>query len=133
MNVLVLQGFIVEALKASPEVAALVGDRVYDLVPADAEFPYIAVGTVIGEVEEFSDCCEIWTARQQMHVWSRTPGFPEAKTIAAACDAALDQITVPLNGFSPAGFRTIGQIVERDGDGLTSHATLEYEAHYLEG
>ena len=43
-----IQGAFVAALKADPDVAAIVGDRVYDRVPGpDPTFPYVMLGDVL--------------------------------------------------------------------------------------
>lgn len=57
-----LQVAIVNALKADPDVAALVGIRIFDVVPAKdgkitAEFPYISFGPV-QDLPEDADCIE---------------------------------------------------------------------------
>lgn len=117
---LALQGAIVAALKAAPPVC---GGRVFDSVPAGAEFPYVS----LGEAEVLGDDNACWAASDvtvRVHVWSRAVGFPEAKGIAAEVRARC-VAEFPLDGFVVTSAEHVQTRHLRDPDGLTSHAVVE--------
>lgn len=130
MDTLPVQHHLVSTLKADAGVTALIGDRVYDLPPPDPAFPYATVD-VVDAVEDFiSECAVDWEVNAQVHIWSRQPGYVEARRIAAACDAALAERHPTFIGFRMGWFGRVGQSWSRDPDGLTSHGELNYRAHY---
>lgn len=129
-----LQGEIVTALKANPGVAALVGARVYDIVPSEedrvsktgAAFPYISLGPT-DEVSDDTDCTDGFEITLQIDCWSRKQGFPEARQIADAVRQALKpELTLTDNAL--VYLQHITTRTFRDPDGLTSHAALTFEA-----
>lgn len=126
---LALQGAIVAALKGSAAVTALIGNRVYNPVPADAAFPYVTVGDDIA-VEDHAECLdgsvEVTSA---IHVWSRDDGKPEAKAISGAIVAALNGQDLLLGD----DYRLV--LIEHqssrhldDPDGITSHSVVTFRA-----
>ena len=122
---LALQKALVSTLKADPAVAALVGDRVFDIVRAGAIMPYISLGED-QIIPDGGDCFDAYDIRSTLHLWSRTVGFPEVKRLAAAVDDALsDEIAVP--GFHIIECGVIDTRFLRDPDGLTSHAVLRLQ------
>lgn len=130
MDTLAMQGHIVTTLKADPGVAALIGDRVYDLPPAEAMFPYLTIEVTDASEDFVSECFSDWEVDGTVHVWSRQPGYVEARRIAQACDAALANRHPIFTGFRMGWFAPMGQSWSRDPDGLTSHGELNYRAHY---
>jgi len=121
-----LQGAIVTALKAAAGVTALVGVRVYDMVPAASEFPYISLGPT-DEVSDDTDCTDGFEITLQIDCWSRKPGFPEARQLADAVRQALKpELTLADNAL--VYLQHITTRTFRDPDGLTSHAALTFEA-----
>lgn len=123
-----LQAAIIEALKGSVALRALVADRIYDNPPNKPDYPYVTLGEghVLGDDTE--DCGDASEAFVQVHGWSRTTGssgFAEEKRIAAAI---RDAMKPPI---SVAGFVvTVTEYVQtqhiREPDGVTRHALVEF-------
>lgn len=124
-----IQGAIVARLKADAGVAALVAGRVYDTVPANAVFPYVTIGPV-DSVDDDADCITGLLVAQQIDVWSRAVGTPEAKKIVDAVRHALhdQEAALPLSSNGMAYFECRNARINRDPDGLTSHGILSFEA-----
>src|SRR5262245_56572154 len=124
-----LQGVIVNRLKTDPAVAALVNGRIYDSVPSGAAVPYVSYGPRDSNDDD-ADCVNSFALFVQLDVWSRAPGFPEAKKIADAVRFSLhDQeaaLPLPTNALVFLEHRQTR--VFRDQDGLTSHAAISFEA-----
>jgi hypothetical protein len=120
-----LQAAIVPRLKQTAALATLIGDRVYDEVPAVATFPYVTVGG--GQVTgDDVDCAAISEVFFQIHAWARSPSARAAvKRIAAAI---RDAMAAPI---ALAGFDVQIQDYQQtqwldDPDGLTQHAMVEF-------
>lgn len=123
-----LQGVIIAALKADPVVASLVGDRVFDTVTPDADFPYITYGPT-SSVEDDADCITGHDLAIQINTWSREVGYPEAKRINDAIRACLhnsETVTLAQNALVYLQHRQTQ--TQRDPDGITSHGILQFEA-----
>jgi Protein of unknown function (DUF3168) len=121
-----LQTWIYGTLSNAPSITALVADRVFDNVADVPIFPYINIGegyTIGDDTEDCGDGSEVYV---QIHAWSRKPGFPEVKSIAAAIRATLRAAIPVLSGFEV----TVAEFVQarflRDPDGLTRHALVEF-------
>lgn len=126
-----MQGAIVTALKASTELAAIIGDangvpRVYDRVPEGAAFPYISLGPSQETQDDF-DCILSAEVFQQVDVWSREPGFVQCKQICALVRTILHQLEV-TRGLLSFEIEHRFTTEQRDGDGLTSHGILSFRA-----
>ncbi|MDB5618216.1 DUF3168 domain-containing protein [Tardiphaga sp.] len=122
-----LQDVITKRLKADAGVAAIVGQRVFDEVPASAAYPYLSLGggQVIGDDDECSDGSEVTF---QIHGWSQsaaTPGYSMVKKIAGAVRSAM-KVPLVLSGFDVL----LGEFAQvqylDDPDGRTRHAVIEY-------
>jgi len=124
-----LQKLIVDLLKGDDAVAALVGTRVYDRVPAGAAFPYLSLGPH-DVVDDDSEGIVGGEHTVQVDGWSRAPGgFVEAKRLGAAAKAALHHPGgVSLTGFGLVDLWVASVRYLRDPDGLTSHAVLTLTA-----
>ncbi|WCK15404.1 DUF3168 domain-containing protein [Agrobacterium tumefaciens] len=127
-----LQVAIVSALKADPDVASLVGIRIYDVVPAKdgkitAEFPYISFGPV-QDLPEDADCIEASELAIQLDAWSRDPGFMEGRQIAKAIKKALDEQRLPLADNALVYFEFDGRRDLRAPDGLTTQIVSTFRA-----
>ncbi|WP_043062372.1 DUF3168 domain-containing protein [Brucella anthropi] len=122
-----LQGQIVTRLKASPELTALIGGRIYDRVPESPTFPYVSFGPS-DEISDNADCIDGFEVTMQLDVWSRAVGFPECRRIVDAVRKALpeDGITMADNALVMFNHRI--SRVFRDQDGLTSHGAMTFEA-----
>jgi len=121
-----MQKWIYDTLLADAATMALV-KGVYDRVPEGAEFPYISFGPV-DEQNIYPVCIDSADLRIQLDVWSREPGYPEIKRIAATVHIALNDqdVDLPVNA---ACYLTHDQTTYmRDPDGLTSHAVIQLDA-----
>lgn len=122
-----IQGAIVARLKATAAITALVGTRVYDSVPAGASFPYITLGEG-DETSDDVDCVDGFEISLDVDVWSRAPGFPEAKRISNEIRNALTDPPLTISDNALVYFNHRQTRTFRDPDGITSHAVLTFEA-----
>lgn len=128
---LAFQGAAVAALKADAGVVALLGNvdgsvRVHDRVPETVVFPYVSIGPS-QHTQQDATCMLGAEVFLQIDVWSREPGYVEAKTVAAAVRAALHGKTLTASHITfDVEHRFTNTI--RDPDGMTSHAVLSFQA-----
>lgn len=127
-----LQVAIVSALKADADVAALVDGRIYDVVPAQAgkdtaQFPYVSFGPT-HDMPEDADCIDASDLTIQLDVWSRDPGFAEARRIAKAVRLALDDDTLTLSDNALVYFTYLRRDDIRAPDGLTTQIAMTFSA-----
>ncbi|MPR62761.1 DUF3168 domain-containing protein [Ochrobactrum intermedium] len=122
-----LQGQIVTLLKASPELTALIGGRIYDRVPESPTFPYVSFGPS-DEVSDDADCIDGFEVTMQLDVWSRAVGFPECRRIVDAVRKALPEDGILLADNALVTFNHRISRLFRDPDGLTSHGAMTFEA-----
>ena len=123
-----LQRAIVTLLKADAGVAALVGPRVFDFVPQDAAFPYIAFGPS-QTIDDGAACIDAQESYLQLDAWSRAPGQVEAKRLAAAIRGALREAELDLGPdwqFLEIAHHDTRVLLEDDG--LTAHAVVTFRA-----
>lgn len=122
-----LQDAVFDALVADAGVGALIGDRIYDRVPAEPVFPYCSFGP--SDITDVSDdCTDAWEIFLQIDCWSRAVGFPEVRQIAKAVRDALHDAELTLTDNALAALELQGNRTFRDPDGLTSHAALTLRA-----
>jgi hypothetical protein len=124
-----LQSALVAALKSTGALPTVVGGRVYDQPPTAATFPYV----VLGDCQVLPDkagCYDGTECFPIIDVWSRSQGFGEAKTIAAAILAKLDDQTdnIVMEGFSAVVFELNDYRPLRDPDGETRRVTITFRA-----
>lgn len=132
-----LQGAIVTRLKADVAVAALVGARVYDNVPRttagviSADYPFIAIADSY-ELRDDVLCQRGVEITFNLDVWSRRPGFVEARQLAHAAVQSLHNWDASLatNRLITLQHRQTRML--RDPDGLTSHGVVEMVANVTE-
>lgn len=127
-----LQVTIINRLKASPEVIALVGARIYDLVPMEngkvtATFPYVSFGPT-QEIAEDADCIEASELIFQLDAWSRDPGFMEGRKIAKAIKSSLNDLTLLYGDNALVYFEFDGRRDLRAPDGLTTQIVSTFRA-----
>jgi hypothetical protein len=124
-----LQKAIYSTLTANSAVTGLVGQRIYDRVPADAVFPYVRIGldqSVAEDQDCVEECVEVFA---QVDVYSRSQGKIEAKNISGALVRALNPSTVTISDlYELQDFRHIDTRVLDDPDGLSTHAVLSFRA-----
>lgn len=123
-----LQGAIVARLRSYAPLTALVGQKIYDRPPSTAQEPYVDIGEAYS-LRSDATCVDAQEVRLTLHAWSTYPGgFMEVKQIADAVVTALHQhsMSLPTNRLISISHRLTRTF--RDGDGTTSHATIEFVA-----
>ncbi|MUO83995.1 DUF3168 domain-containing protein [Agrobacterium vitis] len=126
-----LQVAIVAALKASSDVMALVDGRIYDRVPSDSsggvQFPYISFGST-QDLPEHIECIDASDLTIQIDIWSRDPGYAEARKIAKATKIALTDEELSLSDNALVYFTFLRGDVVRAADGLTTQLAMTFGA-----
>ncbi|NNM75057.1 DUF3168 domain-containing protein [Enterovirga aerilata] len=124
---LALQGAVVTALKAASTVTAVVGQRVYDRVPAAAPMPYVHFRSVQA-VDDGSDQIDALEVYVDLDVWSTAVGKPEAARAAEAVRRALHHQALTL--AEPWGLLEIEHRDTNigDEDGLLVRARMTFRA-----
>lgn len=127
-----LQVAIVNALKADPDLTALVAARIYDRIPtADgkiaATFPYVSFGPV-QDLPADADCIEASELVIQLDAWSQDPGFMEGRKIAKAIKRALNEQSISLADNALVYFVFDGRRDLRAPDGLTTQIVSTFRA-----
>jgi hypothetical protein len=122
-----LQQAVYATLIASSEVQAVVGTRVYDMVPREAVFPYLVVGdddesNADTKTEQGSEHALTVTA------WSRAGGREEVKLAAEAVRSALDGAALALSGHVLIDIRYLSAQFLRESDGQTFRAVIKFRA-----
>lgn len=125
-----LQVAIVARLRAYADLMPLIGNRIYDQVPSangtiTAQFPYVSFGSS-QEVPEDADCLEASTFYVDLNVWSRDPGFAQARSITRAVKSALTDDALPLADNALVYFELDGRRDLRAPDGLTTQIVLTF-------
>lgn len=115
-----LQKAIADALKG----ANIAAGRIYDTVPDNPTFPYVTIGDE-QVIDDGNSCSEGWEIFADVHVWSRKPGFPEAKGLIADIVPRIKAIESVFNFIVVSvEFQTSRML--RDTDGKTSHGVATF-------
>lgn len=122
-----LQKAIVSALRGNASVAAQTGGRIYDRVPASVAFPYVSFGPE-QELPEHAEGIEGGDIILQIDVWSQSAGRSEAKAVASAVRAALDDAELDLGDNALVCISYEDRRVLTDPDGLTTHIAMTFQA-----
>lgn len=122
-----VQSALVTALKAAGALPSIVGARVYDAPPTSPTFPYVTLGDC-QVLPDKADCIDGAELFLQVDVWSRAVGYPEAKTIAKAVVAKLDDQPLSVTAHSVIVFEHQSTNYLRDPDGLTRHAAITFRS-----
>jgi hypothetical protein len=120
---LALQKAIYTRLAGDAALAALVATRLYDNVPGDAGFPYLALGE--NETRDWPGGTE---HRLALHAFSRSGGRAEAKRIMGAVNAALHDASLMLEGHELVNLRFLDGTTRREADGMTWRGTIRFRA-----
>ena len=124
-----LQAAVFAALQADVTLQSLLGDppRVFDATPPLPAFPYVVIGD--DAETNWDTATEEGSEHQfEIHVWSRSGGHKEAKAIADAVRATLDNAALSLTGHTLIGIRYLDADFTRETDGETYRATLRFRA-----
>lgn len=124
-----LQQAVFAALAANAGVQAVLGNppRLYDAVPRAAAFPFAVVGD-----DQQSD----WSTKTEggsehrfaIRIWSRGGGRNEAKQIAEAIAAVLDDAALSVSGFTLVSLRFLGANFAPITTNETFPATVNFRA-----
>lgn len=120
-----LQGALVTALKADPNVSALIADRVYDRAPEGAVFPFVQIG-LFQTLEDGAECINGTEVFADLHVWSRSVGQVEAKRIASEIHSLFHDSDLTLASFTVVDFRHRTTRLMSNDDGETTHAVVTF-------
>jgi hypothetical protein len=122
-----LQQAIFAVLSASGDLQALIGGRLFDYVPRDSAFPYVALGG--GSEADWSTATEDGAEHAvQIDVWSRSTGHKEAKQIADIIRETLNNAALTISGATLIDIRHLATDFSRESDGQTFRARLSFRA-----
>ncbi|APX23193.1 MULTISPECIES: DUF3168 domain-containing protein [Salipiger] len=126
----VLQKAVIAALRADPEIQALVGAKVFDEPPppAFAEYPYIHLGRIDAAAERigcYTDDDIFFTVECQSRP---VAGRDEVTQLAHAVRLGLDQVELTLPGLTLDWCDYLTQSVSRSRDGGTWTAVVAFSA-----
>ena len=122
-----LQKLIFDRLKSASAVTAFVGNRIYDNVPPNADFPYISFGSH-DFVPDDADCIFSGEHTFLLNVWSRKPGRVEAKQIVDEVRRALRRYDADMGAYGLLEMDIDFADVIMDGDGLTARGRVQIRA-----
>lgn len=120
-----LQGAIVKRLKEYAPLTAIVGQKIFDIVPPNTVPPYVSLGPE-QFVSENAECITGFEAFNQIDAWSATPGLPEVKRIAEAIRAALNNFDLPLADNALVSMEHRQTRYLRDPASGANHAAVEF-------
>jgi hypothetical protein len=122
-----LQAAVVAALKAHAPLAAIVGAKVFDRVPAGTAAPYVTI-TGWQEIEDGTDCSDASELFFDVQCYSTAVGRPEAARIAGAVKAALHRFSPAIADWSEVEviYRSTQYFTESDN--ATTRAVVNFQA-----
>lgn len=93
---------------------------IFDHVPDNSPFPYVAVGDLTeGQFETFARDGKDLTVT--LHVWSQYQGFRQAHLVFNRIVEVLDNQPLELTGFTLVSIRHENTQTFTDADGITRH------------
>jgi hypothetical protein len=124
---LALQAAAYQALAADPDLAALVGDRIFDAPPRAPAFPYVSLAAA--SATDWSTGTEAGAEhRLTLDAWSRERGKAEAWAILERLQARLDGAALTLDGHALVNLRLLFAEVRADADRITWHGVARFRA-----
>lgn len=130
MKLLPVQGYMRQAMGSSAALRALVGVRIYDSIPPDPVFPYVAFGNADGHQYSFGPCWQAWELFQNVHAYSRAVGSPECKRIVDQICAALDERAPLIPAVRCSLFVFHNTRTMTAPDGVTTEAVVTFRTIY---
>ena len=123
-----LQKTIVAQLKGNSELGALLaGEKVHDLAPPSAAFPYISIGRT--EVADWSTGTEEGGDHLvSLHIWSDAHGKAETLRIMGLAATAMETLPPLLNGHRIILMRLEFREADYDDEARLHHGLLRYRA-----
>lgn len=127
-----LQAFLVQTLLADADVAALIGERVWDDVPDDPQHPYCSIGPNYHNRRD-ADCLRMREHYFQIDVWTQQQGQREQiNDLTDAVEAALDGAKGDLgdHALSKCDVVLVRVLDDRDG---AKHGVVQVRAIFEVG
>jgi hypothetical protein len=122
-----LHAAIYAALTDDEPVVELVGVRVFDVPPRDADFPYLTVGD--WTVADWSTGTETGTEHQlTVHLWSRAGGKAESWLLIERVREALHDRALAPDGIALVNLRFERATASLDPDRRTWHGIVRFRA-----
>jgi hypothetical protein len=122
-----LQAAVVAALKASADLTAIVGAKIYDRVPPNTLPPYTTI-TGWQEIEDGTDCLDASEIFFDVQCFSVEVGRPQAARMAAAAKAALHRLTPATAGWGETEITYRSTSYFTEADGVTTRAVVNFHA-----
>ena len=124
---LALQQAIYAHLTGDATLAALLDGRIYDDVPGEAVFPYVALGAARSRDWSSGDSAGA-EVTCMLVVYSRANGRRETKEIAGAVTAALHEAGLVLTDHALVSLRFFDSDIVRERDGITWRQEMRFRA-----
>ena len=122
-----------QAIFSALNVSAVTSDLscgVFDDVPQNASYPYIALGEETAVDFSVKDI-QGWDLTVNIHVWSQYKGSKETKQIMDKIHDLLHNINLSVTGFNLINLRFEFSDIMRDPDGITTHGVMRFRAIIL--
>lgn len=124
------QASVYKALAGAQGLTAIVGARIFDDVPHEAEttstaFPRVSIGEQSAEFNGTSDS-DLFDVEVVIHAWSRAPGRKECLEIVGQIYAALHRQTLPATAGYIVNLEFAGHDTAKEADGETYHASVRF-------
>lgn len=116
---------IYTALAADAGLTAIISTRLYDDVPDNTAYPYVAIGEVTeNRSDTFANKGKELTAT--IHVWSQYRGMKQLTDILTRLDAVLDQKAISFTNWTLINIeREFGETIKMP-DGITRQLVTRY-------
>src|SRR5690606_31836120 len=125
-----LQGAIVSRLRYWPDLTALVGTKVYDIVQADTTAPYVEIGD-FDDHRDDKTCVSGRLIYVTIHVWTKAPAGSsrvEASRIARTVEGALTDASLTMQSYRLVSLDHNRTQIFKDLDGAHLHGVVEFTA-----
>ena len=122
-----------QAIFSALNVSAVTSDLscgVFDDVPQNASYPYIALGEETAVDFSVKDI-QGGDLTVNIHVWSQYKGSKETKQIMDKIHDLLHNINLSVTGFNLINLRFEFSDIMRDPDGITRHGVMRFLAIIL--
>lgn len=125
-----LQGAVVARLRSWPDLTALVGTKIYDIVPSDTTAPYVEIGD-FDDHRDDKTCVSGRLIYVTIHVWTKAPAGSsrvEASRIARAVEGALTEASLTMPSYRLVSLDHTRTQVFKDLDDAHLHGVVEFTA-----
>ena len=122
-----LQAAVVAALKAYAPLTDIVGQKIYDRVPANTAPPYCSISGW-QELEDGTDCMDASDVFFDVQCFSASVGRPEAARIAGAVKKALHLLAPAAAGWANTEIQYRSTQYFTESDNVTTRAVLNFQA-----